>query len=132
MLNNFHKKLLDAGKGHQVCRKAAQSLQKEVGQNIKYKNRNKRFRDGDPFWEGVMNDKFPHNRKPSHRHVCGELWNLKGQNNRGGRGKWTQNTCLTTTTSGEVVQMLVYAATEWELGREAQTASLVPQGKDQI
>ena len=33
--------------------------------------------------------------------------------------------CLTATTSGKVVQMLVYATTEWELGREAQAASLV-------
>ena len=27
--------------------------------------------------EGVMKEKFPHNRKPSHRHVSGELWNLR-------------------------------------------------------
>ena len=66
--------------------------------------------------------KFPHNRKPSHRRVCGELWNLRGQREVGG---WTQNMCLTATTSGKVVQMLVYVTTEWELGREAQAASLV-------
>ena len=28
--------------------------------------------------EGVMKEKFPHSRKPSHRHVCGEFWNLRG------------------------------------------------------
>ena len=34
-------------------------------------------------WEGVMKeDKLPHSRKPSHRWVCGELWNLRGQQNR--------------------------------------------------
>jgi len=30
--------------------KASQSLQKDVGQNIKDKSRDKRFRDGDPSW----------------------------------------------------------------------------------
>ena len=55
-----------------------------------------------------MKEKFPHNRKPSHRCVCGELWNLRGQREVGG---WTQNMCLTATTSGKVVQMLVYATT---------------------
>ena len=33
-------------------RKAAHSLQKEVGQNIKDKKRDKRDRDGDPSWGG--------------------------------------------------------------------------------
>ena len=45
-------KHLNAGGEHQVARKAAQSLQKEVGQNIKNKNWDKRFRDGDPSWGG--------------------------------------------------------------------------------
>ena len=32
--------------------------------------------------EGVMKEeKFPHNRKPSHRWVCGEFWNLRRQRN---------------------------------------------------
>ena len=32
--------------------------------------------------EGVMKEeKFPHSRKHSHRHVSGELWNLRGQHN---------------------------------------------------
>ena len=32
--------------------------------------------------EGVVKEeKFPHNRKPSHRHVRGKLWNLRGQHN---------------------------------------------------
>ena len=41
--NNF----LNAGEGHQAPRKAAHSLRKEVGQNIKDKKRDKRVRDGD-------------------------------------------------------------------------------------
>ena len=33
--------------------------------------------------EGVRKEeKFPNNRKPSHRQVCGELWNLRGQHNQ--------------------------------------------------
>ena len=42
-------KQLNAGRGHQAPRKAAHSLWKEVGQNIKDK-RDKRVRDGDPSW----------------------------------------------------------------------------------
>ena len=33
--------------------------------------------------EGVVKEeKFPNTRKPSHRQVCGEFWNLRGQHNR--------------------------------------------------
>ena len=33
--------------------------------------------------EGILKEeKFPHSRKPSHSWVCGEFWNLRGQNNR--------------------------------------------------
>ena len=36
-----------------------------------------------PPGEGVVKEeKFPHNRKPSHRQVSGELWNLRGQHNQ--------------------------------------------------
>ena len=30
----------------------------------------------------VKEEKFPDTRKPSHRWVCGEFWNLRGQHNR--------------------------------------------------
>ena len=52
MLSDFHKTTLYAGGGHQTPRKAAQSLQNEVGQSIEKENRDKRFRDGDPSWGG--------------------------------------------------------------------------------
>ena len=39
---------MNPGGGHQAHRKAAHSLQKEVGQNIKDKKRDKRVRDRDP------------------------------------------------------------------------------------
>ena len=41
------KQLLNSGGGHQGPRKAAHSLQNEVGQNIKDKKRDKRIRNGD-------------------------------------------------------------------------------------
>ena len=31
--------------------------------------------------EGVVEEKFPNSRKPSHRWVWGEFWNLRGQHN---------------------------------------------------
>ena len=43
--------------------------------------------------EGVMKEeKFPNSRKPSHRHVCGEFWNLKGQHNQEEKKKKTPQT----------------------------------------
>ena len=43
--------------------------------------------------EGVMKEeKFPHNRKHSHRHVSGELWNLRGQHNQEEKKKNTEYT----------------------------------------
>ena len=68
-------------RGHQAPRKAAHSLRKKVGQNIKDKKREKRVRDGDLSWGGVVKEKFTHSRKPSHRWVCGKFWNLVRQHN---------------------------------------------------
>ena len=31
--------------------------------------------------EGVMKEMFPNSNKPSHWRICGEFWNLKGENN---------------------------------------------------
>jgi len=31
--------------------------------------------------EGVVKEKFPNTRKPSHRRVCREFWNLRVQHN---------------------------------------------------
>ena len=50
----------------------------------------------------MKEEKFPHNRKPSHRRVCGEFWNLRRQHHILGRGKkkkkkTLQNTRLTAT-----------------------------------
>ena len=63
---------MNAGGGHQAPRKAAHSLQKKVGQNIKDKKRDIRVSDGDLSLEGVVKEeKFPNSGKPSHQQVCG-------------------------------------------------------------
>ena len=49
---NSTKQLLNIGGEHQPPRKAAHSLPKEVGQNIKDKKRDKRVRDRDLSWGG--------------------------------------------------------------------------------
>ena len=38
-----------------------------------------------PAEEVMKEEKFPNTRKPSHRQVCGEFWNLRGQHNREGK-----------------------------------------------
>ena len=45
---------MNAGRGHQAPRKAAHCLRKEVGKNIKDKERDKRGRDGAPSQEGSL------------------------------------------------------------------------------
>ena len=78
-------------------------------------------------WEGVVREeKLPHSRKLSHRSGCGELWNLRGHHNRKGE-KNPQNTHLTATVSGEIAQKLVSTTSNWGLGREECTASLLLQ-----
>ena len=75
--------LLNAGGGHQAPRKAAHCLRKEVGQNIKDKKRDKRVGMETHPREGVVKEeKFPNTRKPSHRRVCSDFWNLRGQHNQ--------------------------------------------------
>ena len=75
-----------------------------------------------PGEEVVKEEKFPDSRKPSHRWVCGEFWNLRGQQNQ--EEKTPQNMCLTTTPSREVAQMLVSGTSKWGLDGEAQAACL--------
>ena len=76
--------------------------------------------------EGVVKEKFPNTRKPSHRQVCGEFWDLRGQHN------WEEKinklnpqiTRLIATPSGEVAQTLVSATSKWGLNREAPASLL--------
>ena len=74
--------------------------------------------------EGVIKEKFPNSRKHSHRRVCGEFRNLRGQHNQEGEKKPPQNRHLTTTSSGEVAQMLASTTSERRMDREVRAASL--------
>ena len=122
MLSNFWiKELLNAGEEYQAPRKAACSLQKEIGQNIKNKKRDKRVRNGDHPRKGVITEeKFPNTRKPSHSWVCGEFWNLRGQHNRESwkKNKKPPNMHLTATPSREVAQKFASTTMKWGLNRE--------------
>ena len=65
--------------------------------------------------QGVLKEeKFPNTRKHSHRQVCGEFWNLRGQHNQEEKiNKYNpQITCLTATPRGEVAQILVSATSK--------------------
>jgi len=73
----------------------------------------------------VQEAKFPHSWKPSHRQVCGEFWNLRGQHNQEEHTHThthTQNMHLTTAASGEVAQTLASTTNKYGLDREAQAA----------
>ena len=79
--------------------------------------------------KGVVKEKFPNTRKPSHQQVCGEFWNLRGQHNWEGKKKNThthtpQIMCLTRTPSREVGQMLASATSKQGLTREVQATLL--------
>ena len=97
------------------------------GGRTKYKRQTERQELGmeTPPGEGVMKEeKFPKSRTPSHRWVCGEFWNLRGQHNWEEKKQNPQNRCLTATASGEVAQMLTSTTSEWGLNREAWVACL--------
>ena len=82
---NFTRQLLIASWGHQAPRKAAHCLQKEVGQNIKDKKRDKRAKDGDPSREGSLNrGSFQTPGNPRTGRLEGSFWILEG--NLNGRG----------------------------------------------
>ena len=65
--------------------------------------RDKRETETHPGVGVVKEEKVPNSRKPSHRQVCGEFWNLRGQHNWEEKKK-TQSTCPTATANREVAQ----------------------------
>ena len=79
---NSTKQLLKTVRGHQASIKAAHSLLKEVGENIKDKKRDERAPDGDLSRGGSHEGEVSRHQKTSHQQVCGEFWNLRGQHNR--------------------------------------------------
>ena len=73
----------------------------------------------------MKEEKVPNARKPSHRRVCGEFWNLRGQHNwEGKKKKNPQITRLTSTPSREIAQTLTSASSEPGLNREVWAACL--------
>ena len=76
--------------------------------------------------EGVLKEKFPKTRKPSHRQICGEFWNLRRQHSQEEKmNKYTpQIMCLTAITNGEVAQALRTTNSKQGLNREAWAALL--------
>ena len=109
------KQLLNTGRGHQDPRKAAHSLQKEVGQNIEDKKTKELGTETHPR-EGVVKEEwFPSTRKPSHQWSVGSFGISEGNITR--RGKYpkhkTHRICaLTTTNSGEIAQRLMSATSK--------------------
>ena len=82
----FTKQLLTASRRHQVPRKAAHHLWKEVGQNIKDKKWERRAKDGDPSWEGSLKRGFQTPGNPLTGGSGGSFWisegNLTGRKNK--------------------------------------------------
>ena len=110
-------------RGHQAPKKATCSLQKEVGQNIKDKKREKRDPSRGGSCEGGKVSK--HQETLS---LAG-LWrvlNLRGQHNweEKGKTKNPQTTHLTATPSGEVAQILTTASSKQGLNREVPAVLL--------
>ena len=74
----------------------------------------------------MKEEKFLNCRKPSHRHVCEEFWNLREHHNpEKNKQTNTQNRGLTTSASREVTQKLTSAASEQAVGRKVRVASSV-------
>ena len=111
---NSTKQLLITSRGHQVPRKSAHCLQKEVGQNIKHKKWNKRARDGDPSQERNRNrGSFQTPGNPLTGGSEGSFGISEG-NLTGRKNKWNpQITCLKATPSRKVPQTLASATSEW-------------------
>ena len=78
--------------------------------------------------KGIMKEKFPNTRKPSHQRVCGDFWNIRGQHNWEEKTNNNNNTpqimCLTATPSREVGQTLVSVTSKQRLNREVQATLL--------
>ena len=74
--------------------------------------------------EGVVKEKFPNTRKPSHWQVCGEFWNLRGQHNREGGKKNNTEYAPNCNSQQRSSPEVCIRYTEWGLNREAWTACL--------
>ena len=111
---------------HQAPRKAAHSLQKEVGQNIQDKKRDNRIRDRDPSWGGSREggEVSKHQETLSPVGLWGSFGILEG--NITGRKKIIEPTdyALAMTPSGEVARSLASTSSELGLNREMWAACI--------
>ena len=83
MLRNFHKTTSECWQRKPGTQKGSPFSLK--GGRTKYKKTKKETKElGTETCPGeaIVKEMFPHNRKPSHRQVCGEFWNLRGQHNQ--------------------------------------------------
>ena len=86
--------------------------------------------------EGVVNkETFPHNRKPSHRCVCEDLWNLRRQHNWGAGGGAGETHRIHTKPQLPVEKWprdCASAQQQVGLGKEVQAASSVPRVRTEL
>ena len=84
MLRNFHKTTSKRwGRTPGTQKGSLFSLKRGRTKYKRQKERQKELRTETSPGEGVVQEeKFPHSRKSSHRQVCGEFWNLRGQHNQ--------------------------------------------------
>ena len=102
-LSKFHKTTSECWQRTPGTQKGHQTLQKEVGQNIKDKNRDKRVWDGDPSQGGSREGgDFQTPENP----LTGGYVSLRGKHNQEEKKTSPRITCLTATPSGEVAQTL--------------------------
>ena len=107
MLSNFHKTTTEHWQRTPGTQKGSPFSSK--GGKTKYKTKWEAKELGTETCpgKGVVKEKFPNSRKPSHQRVCGEFWNLRGQHNwEENTHTHTHNTSLTTIPRGEVAQTL--------------------------
>ena len=127
MLSNFHKTTSEHWRRTPGIQKGSPISMRGSRTKCKRQIRDKRLRDGAHPGEGVVKEKFPHNRKPSHMPVCGEFWNLRGQPNWKGEKKKKPTEYMP---NGNYMRRWrsgtdASATSEWGLCREAQAPSLV-------
>ena len=120
------KQFLNADRGHQAPRKAAQSLWMEVEQNKKDENRDKRFRERAILQrESWRRRSFHSIGSPLTSVILGSFGISEGNRTENTHiHTHTRNTFLTTTTSGKAAQTLPSINNDSGLGKEVCAASL--------
>ena len=85
--------------------------------------RDKRETETHPGVGVVKEEKVPNSRKPSHRQVCGEFWNLRGQHNQEEKKKKTKTEYTPNCNCQQKSSPDSHIHTSgWELDREARDA----------